>query len=264
MVSRRMVAGQIPLVVDVQSLFCSDRILNQTETSINHPKQITAIKFAIRSGQTAAIAAIRTAHLIDIGEIAPCRISGAGTAATSPPLDGVPTVYTFVVPDTQCSRAARLMVVADARARMCSAFEIICTAAGTCSRWLATAINDEVFGESPSIAEAFDGCAWARDLAQLSALSKLESIPAPVDENRSRRARGLPPLPGYIKATLPSNSCANSCSLQSAHHASPKPHPGRGHSHHFSDGRIVRGRPCIIPGGPLGVGAHPHTPDGDL
>jgi len=264
MADRSVMGSETPLFVEVQRLFCSGGLLNHSVTTIDDPKRLKAIEFAIHSGQTAAIAAIRTARLIDFGVISPCRISGVGTATTSPPFDGEPTAYTFVVPETKCSRAGRIMVVADPRTRMCSAFQIISTADGTRSRWLSTSINEEVFAESPSIAEAFDGAAWATDLAQLVALAKLESIPAPIDENRSRRVRGLPPLPGYFKASLPSPSDAKCCAPQGGYHTSPKPHLRRGHSRRLSDGRIVPVRPCINPCGGPGVGARLHATHGEM
>jgi len=248
-----------PSVVDVQQLFCCGGIQNYSATTIADPKEIYAFQGAIHAGQEAAVAAVKTARLFEFGEISLNHVTKLAAVSTSPPFGGEPAAFTFILREGDAGRTARLLLVTAPRKRLCSAFEILFTGDRPCSRWLSTAVNDQVFAESPGIAKSFDGVAWARDLAQLVAFSKLVSVPAPVDQNRSRRLRRVAPLPGYFNATLPSPAVANCKATPGGNHAPPGPHLRREHVRQLRDGRIVPVRPCAVRGGPAGVGAQLHA-----
>lgn len=214
---------------------------------------------AVRMAQDLATAAIRTARLIDFGELRLDRLKCSEDHDSIVPFDGEPTGYTFIMPVGGLCGGRRFLCVVNPRACTWCTFEVIHTACGPCSRWLLSSIGGRVFSESPGSAEALSAAAWRLELADLMRVAKIESIPAPSDKNRKRRVRGLPPLPGYFRASLPPPSETSTFAARNGHHASPQPHLRRGHDRRLSNGHVVRVRPCSVRGGPPGVGAHLHS-----
>ena len=247
----------IPMITEVQTLFCLGPRLHFSASYATDAAAMADTRSAVSAAQNLATTAVRTARLIDFGEIPSRPIAGQGRVAP-PPFDGEPTAYTFVVRTVGASCATRFLLAVEPRKGVCSSFEISHTAAGPCSRWLATLKNGRIFAESPDMAEAFNGADWPESLAYLVSIAKLESIPAPADRNRNRRIRGLAPLPGYFTATFPPPSEVKNCAELGEHHASPEPHLRRGHLRRLRDGRSVSVRSCRVRGGPPGVGSRLH------
>jgi hypothetical protein len=247
----------VPTITEVQTLFCLGPRLHFSASYATDAAAMADTRSAVSAAQNLATTAVRTARLIDFGEIPSRPISGQGRVAP-PPFDGEPTAYTFVVRTVGASRATRFLLAVEPRTGGCSFFEISHTAGGSRSRWLATLKNGGLLAGSPDMVEVFKGAAWVESLAYLVSIAKLESIPAPADRNRTRRLRGLAPLPGYFTATLPPPSDVKTCAELGGHHASPEPHLRRGHLRRLRDGRNVSVRACCVRGGPPGVGARLH------
>lgn len=244
-----------PDLAAVQNVFSRGRISNHHVTTMVDEEQIRAIKVAIRASQRTAIEAIRAARLIDLGEIDFTCFEPNAYEEVAAPFGGEPTAYTFVTRASETNRLRRLLCVIAPRQCICCIFEIALVQGRLGALWLSTAIQDEFFGASPETVDL----GWAAYLPSIVAQLKIERVPAPVDENRKRRARGLSSLPGHFKASLPPPSASTFKASSDRHHASPEPHLRRGHTRRLRDGRTISVRSCCIRGGPTGVGSYLHS-----
>jgi hypothetical protein len=247
-----------PDLTAVQDLFASVHMDNHVVTSIDNASKLRDRKIAVQSGQSSAVAAIRSGRLIDLGEIDLTCLKSSEVGDAPFTFGNEPTAYTFVTVGSAESYRSRLLHVVAPRERLCSAFEVIPSQDGTSALWLWNVVDDEFIGAWPGVADEVWAAGCATALARLVSLSKIQHVPAPADKNRNRRARGLPPLPGYFKATPPPPPSPSVHAAGAGHHASPEPHLRRGHTRRLRDGRTIPVRPCRVRGGPAGVGSNFH------
>jgi hypothetical protein len=252
-----------PPIESVGELFCQEKIAGFT--NIKDADQLRDLRRAQQIGFARAQEAVRAGRLVEFGELNMERFGEVDGKTAPCPFRGDAVAYFFTLAASAQNRARRILFAYDHRRRIASVFEVATLNGAPACRWMATSVNGEVIADHPELAETFNAAGYPAGLAKLTALSTLARVPAPVEENRRRGARGLRPIGGHFRAVLlpleppaPPPEEPRDEAWAKGRHASPAGHLRRGHTRRLRSSRMVEIRPCNVNGGSAGVGARLH------